>query len=146
MKYLFIDFETNGLKGEIEEISFILTDIDGFSYDHNHYTTYEEIYNKAFKDIYNLLSDDVLIIFWHQFMPLYLNKYYEEFFNNLKNRYLIFMNCYSLFKGCQKTRYCIKEATYELAKKEHKGNSEDDVLDLYKCFFKLKDKFKQEDI
>lgn len=125
----FIDFETNGLSGEITEICAV--DETG------KIIKYEKDKVNVDSFISEIVQEDNVIIFWHHFMPIYLASYETKTFNKLKGRFYSFIDFYAIFNYIKQPRYKIQEITKELTGRDHKGNAKDDALDLYECFKKM---------
>ena len=128
---VFVDFETDDLKGEVIEACAVnengkvmlnhkkgSVDFDGF--------------------MRTIVQKGTVIIFWHNFMPIYLSNYKPEIFNSMEGRFLTFVDFYALFDGVKKPRYSIDGITQELTGNYHKGNALSDALDLYSCYQKMR--------
>lgn len=140
--FTIIDFETDGLYGPIIELAAVnekrevlsnLTNLNSLRTQDidNDENKYSETIHKFFKDI---TETGNIIVFWHNFMPLYLQKYYPEILNSMKGRFVLFTDFYAIFDGIRQPRYKIADITYDLTGRDHKGNALDDALDLYDCF------------
>ena len=140
---IFVDFETNGLKGEIieacaidEKNNLIIKTNNNFNYFFNFILNYKIDNNNPYN----------IFVFWHNFMPNYLKRNYKDFHNKIEINYLIFNQifCYINFNKDNKFKlnYTIYEITFYLLKRHHLGMAENDCRDLIECFYKLKERIK----
>lgn len=132
---LFVDFETDHLDGKIIEACCVNNDLKVISRLNDDVSSINEFFKKLCGDD----NSDNIIVFWHNFMPVYLSKYQTFIYDNiLSGKFIVFTSIYSFFDNDQKTRYSINHITSSLLKREHKGNALDDSIDLAECYCKLK--------
>ena len=118
---IFIDFETDGLNGPISEIAVI--DENGKL----------EIGPPSL----DFLSEFVgrgRFIFWHYYMPSYIEKNSPDIFKALKGNFSCFTEI-ALFVIGKST---IQDITFTLLGRNHEGNAIQDVIDLKECYIKMK--------
>lgn len=132
----FIDFETNQLNGNITELAYCYKNKIG------EIKLYSCKPDKIDKMIRTLLKDEDKIIFWHYFMPSYLEKYHNDLFNFIKGRFSCFIDFYSIYKGNEKLYYKISDVTFELIQSPHRGTAINDCVDLLKCYEEIQNKLK----
>lgn len=151
---IFVDFETNGLYGEVTE-AYALDDngncLGYFNIKNKNEEENKEKRrfkfklqkdnnenNKLFLNFDSMmeflcsLNDE--IVFWHSYMPAFLCKKYENVYEYLKGNFVCFTDFYAIFDGLKCRRYKIADITENLIQREHQGNAEDDCKDLYECF------------
>lgn len=127
---VFIDFETKGLNGPITEACAVDENGKVVKY------LKEGLNFDAFMD--EFIENGDVVIFWHNFMPVYLSVYQNKTFNRMKGKFLTFIDFYAIFDGVKQPRYSIQEITKILTGRDHLGNAKQDALDLYECFNKMK--------
>ncbi len=123
-KVIFVDFETDGLDGRVEECACVSG--NGAC---AHYPSLEALFES--------IPDDAVVIFWHQWHVLYLYSHYRTLLESLKGKYSVFMNAYAIMKQNDKDRYTIQEVTLDLCKRNHQGNALQDAIDLMECYHNL---------
>lgn len=126
----FVEFETNELDGPITELC-IVNDYGKIIVNKKGSFNFEE-------EMKNLIDSGEAIVFWHNYMPLYLSKFFPEIFNKLRGKFATFVDFYAIFDGLKQPSYKISEITEILTGRVHKGNAESDALDLYECYQKMK--------
>lgn len=125
----FVDFETEGLNGSVTEACAI----DEYG------QIIEECNGENFEEFMcSIIDSGDVIVFWHNFMPIYLSIYKTHLFNRMKGKFVTFIDFYSIFDGLKQPRYSIKEITNNLTGRIHQGNAKQDALDLYECYQKMK--------
>lgn len=126
----FVDFETEGLNGPIIEACAVNEEGKVIKYEKGKFN-----FESFLKEI---VDNGDVIIFWHNFMPIYLSLYQNKAFNYMKGKFLIFTDFYSIFDGVKQPRYKIQDITFTLTGRDHKGNAKQDSLDLWECYNKMK--------
>lgn len=126
----FVDFETVGLNGDVVEACAVN--------ESGKVILYQGKGNINFEDFMDaVMNDGGVIIFWHNFMPLYLSHYMPNIFNKMKGRFLVFTDFYAIFDGVKQPRYSIQEITKNLTGRNHVGNARQDALDLAECYRRM---------
>lgn len=117
---LFVDFETDGLDGPIIDFSMI------------HEGT-ELLKSNEFGEMKQFLGEE-FVVFWHYFMPSYIEKYFPDLFFKMRGKFICFVDIAFYLIGKIK----IDDITFELLRRHHEGNAKQDVLDLYECYIMKK--------
>lgn len=136
--FVFVDFETNGLNGNVTEAFAIDENGKPISSVNLKIEDNVEINQNFGKFMNDIISDDSVIIFWHNYFPIYLSKYYPIYFSKMKGNFVSFIDFFAIFDGLKQPKYKIQDVTYFLTGRDHKGNAKDDCYDLYECFNKTR--------
>lgn len=122
MDLYFLDWETDGLNGPVQELAMVRPDGSvGLAL---------KAKRIDLATNFPILPEDCMYVFWHTWHVLYLRQFYPVILSELRGRYVTFADVGFYLTG----ERSIAKITKRLTGLEHKGNAVNDALDLYKSW------------
>lgn len=138
MKFIFIDFETNGLNGPITEAFSLFAETK----DNKMKIIRESLKTDSFDFIMfdatmALMNEESLLVFWDHWMPQWLLQNRPDLYQDLKGRWAVLKDQWLFYSGFDMKNRSIQGITKSLLNRDHQGNARQDTLDLKDCLTKM---------